>query len=116
MNDDFHAMGGMPPVRVGTVSRRSLLQAGAGMALWQNLADVTVQADPSAPPSQIPAAQPPRVEAVDVEEREVYRSARKPAYTSWVSLFPGQAGEWYLSCEEVTRVDPPEKRSSRDHW
>ena len=66
---------------------------------------------PAAPPAQAPA-----VEAVDVETRQVYRSSKKPAYTSWVSLFPGQAGEWYLSCEEVTRSDPPQPRASLDHW
>ncbi|MBI3866632.1 MAG: exo-alpha-sialidase [Planctomycetia bacterium] len=63
-----------------------------------------------------PASPPAAVEAIDVEQREVYRSAKKPAYTSWVSLFPGQAGEWYLSCEEVLKSDPPATRSSLDHW
>jgi hypothetical protein len=61
-------------------------------------------------------AQTPAVEAVEVETREVYRASRKPAYTSWVSLFPGQAGEWYLSCEEVSKSVPPQPRSSLDHW
>ena len=117
MNDRDADTGGVPLGRVSTVTRRSLLQAGAGLALWRRVADVTVQAaDTLEIPLQKAAAPPPAVEAVEVEEREVYRSARKPAYTSWVSLFPGQAGEWYLSCEEVVKVDPPEPRSSRDHW
>ena len=57
-------------------------------------------------------AESPAVEAVDFEKREVYRPPTKPAYTSWVSLFPGNDGEWYLSFEHVTQVDPPLPRCS----
>lgn len=97
------------------VSRRSLVQAGAGFTVLSRFLDEVGHAaeKPAARAAQL---QPPAVEAVDVESREVYRSARKPAYTSWVSLFPGLAGEWYLSCEEVSKSDPPEPRSSLDHW
>ncbi|MAE63040.1 MAG: hypothetical protein CMJ18_02105 [Phycisphaeraceae bacterium] len=47
----------------------------------------------------------PAVRAVDFESREVYHGAQTPGYTSWVSFFPGERGQWYLTCEEVTRPD-----------
>jgi hypothetical protein len=58
----------------------------------------------------------PAVEAVDFELRQVYRPNRKPAYSSWVSLFPGHAGEWYISFEEVYSTTPPHPRAPLDHW
>lgn len=110
MNDHDQAPATIDGGPTGTVSRRSLLQAGAGLALLR-------VPDPAFEPADAArAAQMSTVEAVKVEEREVYRAAKKPAYTSWVSLFPGQAGEWYLSCEEVSKTDPPLPRSSLDHW
>lgn len=49
----------------------------------------------------------PTVQADAFEAREIYRSAQRPGYTSWVSFFPGPQGKWYLTCEEVTRPDHP---------
>jgi len=51
--------------------------------------------------------------AVHFESREVYRSRQHPGYTSWVSFFPGERGQWYLTCEEVTRPDPPLPQCTR---
>ena len=58
----------------------------------------------------------PAVRAVNFESREVYRSAQRPGYTSWVSFFPGERGQWYLTCEEVTRPEKPLPQCSRQHW
>lgn len=55
-------------------------------------------------------------EAVDFARREVYRAEQTPAYTSWVSLFPGDRDEWYLSFEEVRPSDPPLPRATLDQW
>jgi hypothetical protein len=61
-------------------------------------------------------ALPPAVRAVDFESRCPYRSLEHPGYTSWVSFFPGPAGEWYLACEEVTRPDPPLPPCDLEQW
>lgn len=58
----------------------------------------------------------PAVEAVDFRSRAIYRSSRHPGYTSWVSFFPGERGQWYVTCEEATRPDPPLPRCSREQW
>lgn len=58
----------------------------------------------------------PGVTAVDFVTREVYRAKTKPAYTSWVSFFPGHEGEWYLSFEEVHKVEPPLPVAALDDW
>ena len=65
--------------------------------------------------SQTMAAEP-AVQAIEFESRVVYRSKRPPGYACWVSFFPGEKGQWYISCEEVSRPDPPLPRSSRDDW
>ena len=56
------------------------------------------------------------VRAVDFQSREVYRSAHAPGYTSWVSFFPGERGQWYLTCEEVTRPEPPLPQCTPEQW
>lgn len=58
----------------------------------------------------------PAVRAVEFESREVYRSGQRPGYTSWVSFFPGERGQWYLTCEEVTRPARPLPQASRQKW
>ena len=58
----------------------------------------------------------PAARAVDFVARCPYRSPQHPGYTSWVSFFPGAGGRWYLTCEEVTRVDPPLPQCSLDAW
>jgi len=58
----------------------------------------------------------PAVRAVDFESRNVYQSDRPPGYTSWVSFFPGERGQWYLTCEEVTRPDKPLPQCTRQQW
>ncbi|MFN0165921.1 MAG: sialidase family protein [Bryobacteraceae bacterium] len=68
--------------------------------------------------TQLPGApnEQDAVYAADFESRTVYRSARRPGYTSWVSFFPGERGQWYLTCEEVTRPEPPLPRLSPQRW
>ena len=62
------------------------------------------------------AAADPAVRAFDFESRVVYRSKRPPGYACWVSFFPGENGQWYIGCEEVSRPDPPLARSPRSAW
>jgi len=101
------------------ISRRSLLQASTsiltGTVITNALGSLGGRSFGSEPSKSQPKPVT-AVEAVDVEQREVYRSARKPAYTSWVSLFPGHDGEWYLSCEEVYASTPPQKKAPLDDW
>jgi len=54
----------------------------------------------------------PSVCAVDFKSRRVYHSEQTPGYTSWVSFFPGERGQWYLTCEEVTRPETPLPQAS----
>ena len=56
------------------------------------------------------------VRAIDFTSRNVYHSAQTPGYTSWVSFFPGERGQWYLTCEEVTRPDTPLRQCTREQW
>src|SRR3954454_3856177 len=56
------------------------------------------------------------VRATDFESRSIYRSAQRPSYTSWVSFFPGERRQWYLTCEEVTRPEKPLPRLSPQRW
>lgn len=65
-----------------------------------------------------PAEQPtpPAVEAVDFASAEVYRSTKEPGYTSWVSFFPGEKGQWYLTCEEVSKPDKPLPKATREQF
>ena len=58
----------------------------------------------------------PAVRAVGFESRKVYQSKQQPSYTSWVSFFPGERGQWYLTCEEVTLPAKPLPQCSRQHW
>src|SRR5262249_17916598 len=58
----------------------------------------------------------PAVEALEFESRKVYQSSQRPSYTSWVSFFPGEPGQWYLTCEEVTRPDKPLPQCTRQQW
>ncbi|MBI4530655.1 MAG: hypothetical protein HY709_03960 [Candidatus Latescibacteria bacterium] len=58
----------------------------------------------------------PAVRAVEFESRTIYQSCQHPSYTSWVSFFPGESGQWYLSCEEVTRPEAPLPRSTSQQW
>ena len=52
------------------------------------------------------------VRATSFESRTVYRSRQQPGYACWVSFFPGERGQWYLTCEEVTRPAKPYPRMS----
>ncbi len=54
--------------------------------------------------------------AAKFESRFVYRSSQRPSYTSWVSFFPGERGQWYLTCEEVRRPAKPYPRMSPEMW
>lgn len=63
-----------------------------------------------------PSGSEQAVRAVDFEARRVYRSDQHPGYTSWVSFFPGERGQWYLTCEEVTRPEKPLPGFTRQEW
>ena len=56
------------------------------------------------------------VRAIEFESRKVYQSKHRPSYTSWVSFFPGERGQWYLTCEEVTRPDKPLPQCTPEQW
>ena len=58
----------------------------------------------------------PAVVATEFESRKVYQSSQRPSYTSWVSFFPGERGQWYLTCEEVTRPEKPLPKCTRQQW
>lgn len=47
------------------------------------------------------------VRAVNFESRPIYHSSEKPGYACWVSFFPGECGQWYLTCEQLT--EPPKR-------
>jgi hypothetical protein len=65
--------------------------------------------------SSIIAAEP-SVEAVDVKSQVIYRPERAPHYAAWASFFPGEKGQWYIGCEEVSLPDKPLPQSSPEHW
>src|SRR5262249_3818948 len=54
------------------------------------------------------------VRAEDFESRVIYRSPHRPSYAAWVGFFPGERGQWYLTCEEITGRDTSLPRMSRD--
>ena len=56
---------------------------------------------------QLPDETNPAVRAIDFKSTKIYESAREPGYTSWVSFFPGEKGQWYITCEEVIRPEKP---------
>ncbi len=58
----------------------------------------------------------PAVEAVDFNSRIVYRPKSQPGYASWVSFFPGEKGQWYIGCEEVSLPEQPLKQVSPQRW
>jgi hypothetical protein len=67
-------------------------------------------------PAKSAAPADPAVRAVEFESRKVYQSKQRPSYTSWVSFFPGEKGQWYLTCEEVTRPEKPLPQCTRQQW
>lgn len=58
----------------------------------------------------------PIARAVEFESRKVYSSHQYPGYACWVSFFRGERGQWYLTCEEVTRPEIPLPQCSREQW
>jgi len=84
------------------IQMQPLLKIGAYIAIWWSVTAA--------------AAATPAVEAIGWQRREVYRSPTRPAYSAWVSLFPGADDDWYLSFEEVQPTDPPRPRASLDYW
>ena len=58
----------------------------------------------------------PAVRAIEFESRKIYQSHQHPGYTSWASFFPGEHGQWYLTCEEVTRPEKPLPQSTPAQW
>ena len=62
------------------------------------------------------SAATPAVRATEFESRRIYHSSQTPGYSSWVSFFPGERGQWYLTCEEVTIPETPLPKCSRQQW
>jgi len=58
----------------------------------------------------------PAVKAIEFESRKIYQSCQRPSYTCWVSFFPGENGQWYLTCEEVTRPEKPLPQCTPKQW
>ncbi|MFN0195307.1 MAG: sialidase family protein [Planctomycetaceae bacterium] len=58
----------------------------------------------------------PAVEAIDFQSQVVYRSEREPHYAAWASFFPGENGQWYIGCEEVSLPDEPLPQTSPEQW
>jgi len=50
------------------------------------------------------------------ESREVYHSSNRLGYACWVSFFPGERGQWYITFEEVSYPDKPLPKMSREKW
>lgn len=61
-------------------------------------------------------ASEPAVEATNFQSQVVYRSSRKPGYAAWASFFPGEKGEWYIGCEEVSLPERPLPQASPEHF
>jgi hypothetical protein len=94
-------------------NRRTFLkQAGAALAL-SSAGVPRVAAQAANNPGDVAKG---AVRAVDFESRPVYHSPEHPGYACWVSFFPGEAGQWYLTCERVTRPAKPYPRASREAW
>ena len=64
----------------------------------------------------VAAATEPPVEAVDFSSQVVFRSKRPPGYAAWVSFFPGENGQWYIGCEEVSLPEEPLPQTSPEQW
>ena len=58
----------------------------------------------------------PNVRAIDFTSCDVYHSAQTPGCTAWASMFPGERGQWYISCEEVTTPETPLPKWSHQGW
>ncbi len=90
-----------------------LVWLAIGVAIFtSSLAESHANSDTASAPASVA----PAVEAIEFESRKVYQSSYRPSYTSWVSFFPGQRGQWYLTCEEVTRPEKPLPQCTREQW
>ena len=56
------------------------------------------------------------IRAAGFEARKIHESAHDPSYTSWVSLFPGERGQWYIGVVELRATDPPKPGMSAEHF
>ncbi|MGI8967243.1 MAG: hypothetical protein ACR2H1_14310 [Limisphaerales bacterium] len=52
--------------------------------------------------------------ATNFLSKKIYQSPQRPSYTSWASFFPGERGEWYLGFVEMTKLDRPQPRASKE--
>jgi hypothetical protein len=103
-------------VEIGNRSRRSFIkQAGSLLAISSLESKARANAvsfgdETGSPP---PA---PLVQAEGFESRVVYRSPQRPSYAAWISFYPGERGQWYISCEEITGRDPSLPRMTRQRF
>jgi len=56
------------------------------------------------------------VQAEGFESRVAYRSPQSPSYAAWVSFFPGEHGQWYLTCEEISGRETSLPRMTRQQF
>src|SRR5579863_3123305 len=90
--------------------RTFLKEAGVGVAA----ASMRLSAHSSMGSTAVAGEAPGAVRAVEFESRQVYRSPERPGYACWVSFFPGEHGQWYLTCEQVTKPAKPYPRMTVD--
>ncbi len=57
-------------------------------------------------------AAPDAVRATGFESRVVYRGRQD--YAAWIAFFPGEQGQWYLTCEEMWKADRKLPRMTRE--
>lgn len=86
------------------------------LVLYPTLAAVLVVAVAAGAEEKAVTNEVPAVEAVSFTSTKVYESAKEPGYTSWVSFFPGEKGQWYLTCEEVSMPEKPLQRATREQF
>ena len=52
------------------------------------------------------------VRAADFDSRVVYRGREN--YAAWIAFFPGERGQWYITCEEMGKPDRELPRMTRE--
>lgn len=92
--------------------RRDFLKQTSSLALFSGVRSQSKAQGPTRDHSSAG----PAFRAAGFESLKVYQSEQRPSYTSWVSFFPGERGQWYLTCEEVTRPKKPLPQVSREKW
>ena len=61
-------------------------------------------------------AREPAIRAKKFASHGIYHSSQTPGYSSWVSFFAGERGQWYIGLEEVRKPEEPLPKASRQSW